>query len=209
MSEDFDIREVLAILSPSSISFACIPGTSPQKLTPHDVMARLRNASRPAQLLALGKYANIQEKADQYYWAFTVAASGLPQALRMTKTHHNKEFTKLVNLVLWEYFSPSACPWCRGKQSFTIVNDKIIPCGACSGTGNTVWTTRKRAELMCMSETTWQRVCSDLHYQMFRIIAGHEQEIIDALYERPQGQRLLDIAKRGDPEDYEPPPRAA
>ena len=198
MSGDHDIREILAILSPSSVSWGATPGTSPIKLTAHDVAARLRNASRAANLLARGKYANDELSYKSYYWAFAVQVSGLPLALKISKKYP-KALSKLINLTMMEMTQPSVCPWCRGKQPFTIANDKIIPCGACKGTATVIWSDRKRARLIGTPATTFTRVFAPLHFQMVGIIAGHEQEIVDALYEKQGNER----------NPTPPPPRAA
>ena len=218
MSEDYDIREVLSILSPSSIAYAGIPGTSLIKLTPHDVAARLRNCSRHANLLARGKYANDELAYRSYYWAFAVQVSGLPMALKLSK-RFPKSLTKLVNIAMQEFVSSGSdlCPWHRAEPAYTIVNDKIIPCSLCGGSGKIVWTDKRRAELMGVDEEVFRRDFVPLHTQMVGIISSHESEIIDALYEREHG----DVDRRaskymGDAErvadkqlDFDPPPRAA
>ena len=198
MSEEYNIREVLAILSPSSISFACIPGPSPVKLTAHDVAARLRNCSRPANLLARGKYANDEVGYRSYYFAFAVEVAGLPLALKLSKSYP-KSLTALINCTMQEFVGSTACPWHKGQDPFTIVNDKIVPCSMCGGTNKISWSDRRRAHLCNVPYTTWRRLYRDLHIQMVEIISRHEQEIVDALYER----------KRISGPDYEPPPRAA
>ena len=203
MAEDYDIRECLALLSPAAIKFSNIPGTYPVKLTAHDVAARLRNCSRPANLLARGKYANDELSYRSYYFAFAVEVAGLPLALRLSK-RYPKSLTKLINVTFQEFVEPTSCPWCRGKQSFTIVNDTIVPCGACKGTGEVIWTDEKRAYLMGVPEPTFRAWYAPLHQQMCEIIARHEGEILNALYERPP--RLTDRVR---PEDNEPPPGAA
>ena len=219
MSDDYDIREVLAILSPSSISFSGVPGTSLVKLTAHDVAARLRNCSRAANLLARGKYANDTLSYRSYYFAFAVEVAGLDLARKLSKKYP-KALTKLINVTFQEFVEPTACPWCRGGPSFTITPEGIVACSACKGTGKIIWSDRKRAELMQVPETTFRRWYAPLHTLMCDIINRHEREIVTALYEKdiPQGLIILErarinhnrrAARNEVTPDDEPPPRAA
>ena len=189
------------------------------KLTAHDVAARLRNCSRAANLLARGKYANDMLSYRAYYFAFAVQVAGLPLALKISKKYP-KSLTKLINLTMQEFVEPSACPWCRGTPSFSITPDGLVACSACKGTGKMVWSDKKRAELMNIPKNIFRRWYAPLHQQMCEVIACHEQEIVDALYERdiPQGLIAIERARinrdrRADRNeittDDEPPPRAA
>ena len=195
---DYDIRETLALLSPAAIKFSNIPGTSLVKLTAHDVASRLRLCSRAAGLLATGKYANDELSYRAYYFAFAVDVAGLPLALKLSKAHP-KALTRLINCTMQEFVGSTACPWHKGQEPYTIVNDKIIPCSICGGTNKITWTDRRRAHIVGVPYTTWKHWYRDLHIQMVGVISRHEQEIIDALYER----------KRISGPDHEPPPRAA
>ena len=221
MSEDFDIREVLALLSPAAIKFSNIPGTSLVKLTAHDVASRLRLCSRAAGLLARGKYANDELSYRAYYFAFAVQVAGLPLALKLSKKYP-KALTKLINVTFQEFVEPTCCPWCRGGPSFTITPEGIVACSACKGTGKILWRDRKRAELMQVPETTFRRWYAPLHVQMCDIIAGHEAEIVSALYERHTQEAQRRAAQEESDEaarqrnnasyrstDDEPPPGAA
>lgn len=215
MSEEFSVLELLAWFDPKAIDYSRVTGASHIHLTPQDIAARLSQCRTRGGALfgrALLHSDNVNSKEfKEFYYHFMVVCAGLPAAREVTKKRRG-QFSALVNVVVWEFMKPDACPWCiaRGEPSFTVTERGIIPCSACGGTGKTLWSDKKRARLANIPESTFRKNLIPLHIQMVETITGFRDDCISALKEikHKENQRHARLVA-SPPQDEPPPPMAA
>ena len=198
---EFDVRELIALLSPKAIDLRHIPGGF-SRITPQDIAARLSRCSRGASLLARAKYANDTASFSKLYFHFVALAAGPPDGPVWPKKLKPGTFTRLINLTVQENVSPGKCGWCNGSAKSLEIDGKVLVCSGCKGSGRVNYSDRLRARMMGIPESTFRRSLVPLHVKLMTIFSEWESEIMAAMME--QNPKVAHYRPTTNP-DPEPP----
>lgn len=93
---------------------------------------------------------------------------------------------RAANAVMEELSRP--CPVCKSQRAVQTKGGRIETCGACSGSGDHVWSDRERARFVQIPESTWRANWENRYRSLFLEVYQPLQKVISA----------IQLAMRGD-----------
>lgn len=151
-------------------------------ITPQDIAAACAGMSDAQYLLLLRIYTQDVTVQPRLFYAIYDQAIGIATCGHWRLPVGKELVRKMTNLALAEMISPRVCPDCEGKAQVWLKGMAVpTACKPCGGSGRKSLSSREKARLLEMDDTTFSRYWSDRYDQVFAHVAELESSALRLL----------------------------
>jgi hypothetical protein len=143
------------------------------KFTDHEIAAAIGLTKLPegTRDLMRIKYSDQRKLAGSCAnWLYLAIEPKEMDSWIQTKSHRPGFIKDMTLFVVYQYAIPHVCPVCNGTKE-RVIENKVIQCWPCNGTGVPTWTIRTWASLLEVPKTTFDRIWDDRRKLLIDILA--------------------------------------